>query len=390
MNCQHFDDIVDLHAAGEADPATAAAAESHASDCPACRERLQAARRRLAALEAALGRHRASPGFVERAMARVGAEAQADAAGEEQREGTWGRVARYVAMAAAAALFVLAGRGFLRRQGPARLEQGVVAVAGPNARPLKASSPLAVGDVLATPTDRRASLVLAGGRLRVVLEPATVVRITDPPRGTAHEVLRGGAWCRASSARGAPAIASPLARVAASQGVVSVHVNPHRAAGASPTGRFQGEVTLVAHEGGARVLAGRQRGRKGALALKSGQVLTLRSPGRAEALRARPGAKQGRAFVVLRRPDAELPAGPVSVARLREAVERSLREVMTRHGELERARETVAARMRLGARPGEQLQLFRHAAELHEAMRQTEAIHAELGRRLAILRRSQP
>jgi len=359
MNCQKLDDILELYLIGELAPDEAAAATEHLAACAHCQASLAAARARLATLEAALATHRASPGFTDHTMARVVAQVRPQAVAEPAPDSWRTRLFRYAALAAAAALFVVAGYGFLRRQPTARLEDGVVAVAGPNARSVRADTPLSAGDVLATPADRRASLALAGGRLRVRLEPRTVIRIPDPNSGTAVHLMRGEMYCRASGDGQSPVVAAPLARVAPENGIVSVHVTPHAKRSAA-AGQFQGTVTLVAHDGGARVLLSGRRPRQ--LQLARGQVLTLRTDGSPTLAR------------------------PVSLDQVRGLVERNLREVMTRHGELELRRDLIAARRHHGS-PVEQLQLLRAEGELEEVMRRTRAAHTALNHRLELLDR---
>jgi len=360
MTCEQFDDIVELYAGGELDREAEAAAETHLAACPACREALAAARGRLAALDAALAPCRASDDFVARTMARIPASVAPTAAapGPERLRG---RLLRYAALAAAGLLFALAGYGFLQRPPVARLNDGQVACAGPNARPLKPGTPLAIGDVLATSTESNASLELGGGQVRAVMAPATVVRITDPRSGTVVQVLRGEIYCRVASRRGSPVIASPLAKVAATRGALSLHVTPRPDAGSRQL-PFEGTVTLVAHEGDARVLVPGHR--LGAVALRDGQMLTL-SAGRRRTVEQ-----------------------PFSLPDARRALLARLQEVQDRHVALEREWQLVSASALQVAAP-QQPELVRRAFDIQRAMRQAEATQAEFGQRLQLLQRCQ-
>ncbi|HUT35986.1 MAG TPA: hypothetical protein VNE39_21035 [Planctomycetota bacterium] len=362
MNCERFDDIAELLVAGELAEAELAEADAHAAECAACRERVQMARAQLRALEAALAPHRAAEGFVERTMARV--RAQVAPPEEERPETLRGRLLRYAAMAAAAALLVMAGYGFLHRGSTAWVENGAAAVVGPTARRLGPASRLAAGDLVATPADSGATLALAGGRLRVALAPLTLVRIMDPRSGTALQLVRGEVYCRGSGSEATPMVASPLANVAAGPGVVSLHVTPEPGAKQSPTGAepFRGMVTLAAHDGAARVLVpGRQ---VAGVPLQRGQVLMLSTDRR-------------RGYVA-----------PVPIERLREVLEAEHRAVRTRHADLELRWEALLGG-RLDALRGERAQLPRRAGELQEALSQTRSLHAELERRLKLLDRCQ-
>jgi len=352
MNCERFDEHAELYVLGELAPELVGEADAHLADCPACCQRAEAARRQLGALQSALASHRASDGFAERTMARVRAEA---APAEAKAEPLRRRVLRYAALAAAAALLAaMAGYGILRGGSMAWLESGSVAVAGPPARQLGAASPLAPGDVLATPAGGSATLALAGGRLRVAMAPLTVVRIMDPRTGTALQVVSGEVYCRGSGGGSAPMVACPLANVAAGPGVVSLHVTPEHA----PPGGTEGTmVTLAAHDGAARVIVQGQGA--GAVPLERGQVLTLSTDRRRRL------------------------SAPVPIERLRELLGAERRAVMARHGELELRWEAL-----LGG-PGEGPPLFRRAGELQEALSQTRALHGELERRLQFLDRCQ-
>jgi len=359
MNCERFDDQAELYTVGELPPELAAEAEAHLAACPACRQRAAAARRRLRALDAALAPHRAPEGFVARTMARIRAEA-APLRAEPLRR----RVLRYAAIAAAAALLAMAGYGLLRPGGDSWLENGTVAVLGPNARPLGPRQALKPGDVLATPAGGSATLALAGGRLRVALAPLTTVRIADPSTGTALQLVSGEVYCTGSKAEGTPSVACPLANVAAGPGVVSLHVTPEK--GASPPANgaepFQGTVTLASHDGTARVMAS-GRG-LAAIPLEQGHVLALSSDRR-------------RALLT-----------PVGFEQLREVLNAERRAAAARHRELEWRCDTLMGGIQWVADP-DRVQVLRWADELQEAMGQLRAIQAELDHRLKLLERSQ-
>jgi len=355
MNCQEFDDIVELYLVGELDPETSALAEAHVGGCPACSERLAAARRRLAALDSALGASRASEDFVERTMLRV------RFLSSEVREGPEplrSRLLRYAMLAAAAMFFVLAGYGFLHRRPLAVVERGSVAMVGPRAKALSARSRLAPGDVVVTPPNSTAILSLVGGKLKAALGPGTVVRVADPRSGAALHVLRGEVYCRATSSRGVPLVAAPLARVAPGPGLVSLHVQPQPVRGAAG---FHGTVTLVAHDGRAAVVMG--RGRR-VVRVRSGQVVTVRADG-------------GQGLI-----------GPAPLEQLRREVERRLAAAAARRNELEASRRRLAEALRRAPIEA-QGELFRRAAEFEEAIREFEALSAQLLHQRAILERCQ-
>ncbi len=288
MNCERSQDQFELFAAGELPAETAAELEGHAAECPACAARIEAARRRLAALDEALASVRAADGFVERTMARVRREPERP--DQPLIPQITHPVLRYAAMAAAAALFVLAGYGFLRRAPLARFEGyapiGRAASLVPGrlervgAKPATQGSALSYGDVVATPRDtgnKLAVMRLAGGRLVAAMKPASVVRIADPRSGTVAHLARGGLVMRALGKHAGPAVTTPLARVAAVGGAVSVQVLPKPATG-EPSGSFRGLVTLRAHDGWARVQLASRRGET--VTLRPGQTLILRSEGR--------------------------------------------------------------------------------------------------------------
>ncbi len=353
MNCQEFDDIVELYLVGELDPETSALAEAHVGGCRACSERLAAARERLAVLDSALGAHKASENFVERTMLRVRFLAsEADEGPEPLRS----RLLRYAMLAAAAMFFVLAGYGFLRGRPLAVVERGSVAVVGPEPRAVGARSRLTPGDVVMTPPGSTAMLSLVGGKLKAALGPGTVVRVADPRSGAALHVLRGEVYCRATSPRGVPVVAAPLARVAPGPGLVSLHVQPQPVRGASG---FHGTVTLVAHDGRAAVIM--KRGRR-VLRVRSGQVVTVRSDGGWGLL------------------------GPTPLERLRQEVERRLAATAARCNELEVSRQRLAEALRQA--PVEaQGELFRRVAEVEETLRRFEALSAQLLHQRAVLER---
>ena len=286
MSCERFDDRIDLHAAGELDAETASALGRHAAECPACAARIEAARRRIATLETTLARFRAADDLVARTMARVRAEPARPEKPLIPRISH--PVLRYAAMAAAAALFVMAGYGFLRGKPAARLVGGRMARVGARTASLAPGAALVKGDVVATPRGGRAVAVvdLAGGRMRAAMRPASVMRIADPRYGTVAHLARGGLVIGVRGRRGAAAVSTPLARVTALGGTVSVHVVPQPGP-AGPAGRFRGLVTLRAHDGWARVQLASRRGET--VALRPGQALILRSgPSRSPAMQPLP------------------------------------------------------------------------------------------------------
>jgi hypothetical protein len=253
----------------------------------------------------------------------------------------------------------LAGYSFLRRGSMAWVENGTVALAGPTARRLGPASALAAGDLVATPPDHGATLLLAGGRLRVALAPASVVRITDPRTGTALQLIRGEAHCRGSASESTPMVASPLANVAAGPGAFSLRVAPEPAAHGAAAGTL---VTLAAHEGAPRVVVlGKGAG---AMPVESGQVLTLSSDQRRSLSK------------------------PIPIERLRQLLEAERRATMTRHGELELRWEALM-QGRPEARRDGLAPLSRHASELQEALGQTRALHTRLQNDLNLLDRWQ-
>ena len=252
MNCSQFQDIAELLVLGELDAAETEAAERHLAACAPCRTHGAAVKGQLRALEAALASHKARPDFVERTMARVRAQVAPPKIADDRPESLRSRLFRYAALAAAAALFVMAGYGFLFRARSAWVESGSVTVLGPTARNAKAGKVLSPGDVVATSDQGEATLALAGGRLRVALRPKTIARITDPRSGTALQVLRGEAYCRGSAGENAPLVASPLANVAAGPGAFSLNVTPEPTLTSVSAGTiqpFKGVVTLAAHDG---------------------------------------------------------------------------------------------------------------------------------------------
>lgn len=70
LNCNEAEGLLDLHAAGECDPATAAAVERHLADCSACAAAEREARRVLALLDV----HAQAPGGLERLKKRIDKE----------------------------------------------------------------------------------------------------------------------------------------------------------------------------------------------------------------------------------------------------------------------------------------------------------------------------
>jgi len=354
MNCEEFDQVVELYAVGELGPEATARAQGHLADCPVCTERLAAAQRRLATLEAALRTHQASDQLVQRTMVRVHFLAREVAEGPEPLRS---RLLRYAMTAAAAMFFILAGYGFLRRGPLAVVEKGSVALIGPRTRTVAVNSRLAPGDLVATPSNSTAVLSLAGGRLKATLGPGTIVRVADPRSGAALHVLRGEVYCRSETDRGVPVVAAPLARVAPGRGVISLHVHPQP----GPARGFRGSVTLIAHEGRAAVVMG---GRRGVVRVGRGQVVTVRSDG-------------GRGLL-----------GPAPLERLRQEIERRLAAVVARRDELKRSRRHLAERLRLA--PVEaQGELFRQVAEVEETLRRFDAINAQLLRQRTLLERCQ-
>ncbi len=355
MDCREFDEIVELYVVGELDPMSAADAEAHLGECSDCRERLAAARRRLATLDAALATHRASDRFVGQTMARVHLLARDQAEGPEPLSS---RLLRYAMIAAAAMFFVLAGYGFLRGRPLAVVERGSAALVGAESRPIGASSRLSPGDIVATPANSTATLNLAGGKLKAALGPGTIVRVTDPRTGAALQVLRGEVYFRATASRGVPLVATPLGRVAPGSGLVSVHVQPQplrRSPG------FHGTVTLVAHDGRAAVTIGRTRR---LVPVRRGQVVALRTEGGAGLL------------------------GPTPLERLRQEVDRRLAATAARRNQLAATRRQLADRLRQA--PVEaQGEIFRRVAELEEALRRFEALNAHLLHQRAILEKCQ-
>ena len=351
MDCREFDEIAELYVVGELDPQSAAQAEAHLGQCSECGQRLAAARRRLAALDAALATHRASGRFVGQTMARVHLLTRDEAEGPESLAS---RLLRYAMLAAAAMFFVLAGYGFLRGRPLAVVERGNVAVVGAESRPVGASSRLSPGDIVATPANSSATLSLAGGKLRAALGPGTIVRVMDPRTGAALQVLRGEVYFRATASRGVPLVATPLGRVAPGPGLVSLHVQPQplsRAPG------FHGTVTLVAHDGHAAVAIGRTRR---LVPVRSGQVVALRTEGGTGLL------------------------GPTRLERLRQEVDRRLAATAARRNQLAATRQQLADRLRQA--PVEaQGELFRRVAELEEALRRFDALNAHLLHQRAIL-----
>ena len=283
MNCERFDELVDLHVAGELAGDPGRELEEHAGQCPVCGPALEAARRRHDRLDRALAAARLRDGFVTHTLGRILAAARARPEPEPDRgpESLTSRLLRYAALAAAAALFILAGYGLVQRRSVARVRKGDVSLAsldaGSDAQPRRPLSPghvLSSGDVIRTPENAKAVCVvdLANGRMRAVLAPNTCIRIGDPRRGTVAYVDQGDLYWRVDSSVGAPVVVSPLARIAAARGAISIHVAslPRRSARPGP---FRGVVTLAVKEGSARVVLAGRSGRT--LDLRRGQVVTL-------------------------------------------------------------------------------------------------------------------
>jgi len=356
MDCKRLDEQIDLYVAGELDGESAAELERHAEACADCRARLEAARRRLEVLDNELGRYRADEGFVARAMARVRAEAERPPE-PLPPESLTTRLSRYAAMAAAAGLFLLAGYGLLRQGPSARFLRGPMARVGPQAAQLVPGAVLATNDVVATPAGAKepALVDLGEGRLRVAVKPASVLRIADRRAGPIAHLYRGGLVCRARRGE-SPAIATPLACVAAGQGAVGVHVVPQGSQGGKPS-QFRGTVALVAYDGWARVqVAGPRRA---VVTLRPGQTLVLRS---------------GRQPM----------APPLPAAAIRKRYASQLGEVDRRLAHFKRQWDHVSSRVRM-VPPEDHPRLFidgvRLQAEIHKMMKS----RGELRRRIELL-----
>jgi len=359
MTCQQLDDILDVYAAGELDREPAADAERHAAECSECAGRLEAARRRLQALDGVLAGLRKGDDFAERVMARIRAEAppaaEPDAEPAPDRLRT--RLLRYAAYAAAACLFILAGYGFLRRPALAHLRQGPMVRVGSNAGLLSPGAAIGHNEVVATPADAKglACLDLAAGRMRAVLSPGSELRLTDPRSGVVASLERGDLFWRVLSKDASPVIASPLARVQGGRGDFSLHVAPRPD---EERGRFSGQVTVVAHTGDARVHLAGQGG--GVLELHPGQILALRSDPR------------------------RIVAQPVAFDLVQKQLQGQLRELQQRRAGFERQWLTISQAVRQ-APTGQHPDLFRRGVVCQETLRQTDAACAELSRRLELL-----
>ena len=373
MNCERFQDQFELFAAGELPAEAAAELERHAAECAACAARIATARRRLAALDEALSSVRAAEGFVERTLARVRREPERP--DQPLIPQITHPVLRYAAMAAAAALFVLAGYGFLRRAPLARFEgyapmgqaaslvPGRLARVGAKPASLAQGSALSHGDVVATPRDTEnkvAVMRLAGGRLVVAMKPASVVRIADPRCGTVAHLARGGLVMRARGKHAGPAVTTPLARVAAVGGAVSVQVLPKPATG-EPSPSFRGLVTLRAHDGWARVQLASRRGET--VTLRPGQTLILRSEGRPPT-----GAE------------------PLPHDEIRRRLTAQREAVAQRLAHFRRQWEDVSGMVRY-APPEELPRLFVDGVRFQQQINRHEVVAREIDRRLELLRR---
>ena len=359
MSCERFANSLDLDAAGELDAATAAALERHAAGCGACQARIAEARERLAELEACLARCRVGDDFVARTMAQVRLEPPR--AEEPLVPRVTHPVLRYLTMAAAAALFILAGYGFLRGTPSARFVGGPMARIGREAASLVPGAALSSGDIVATPrAAKEVALVdLARGRMRAAVKPASVLRIADPRCGTVAHLSRGGVIMGVREQGGCSAVSTPLARVTALGGAVSVHVVPQ--AGASGEGGFSGLVTLKAHDGWARVQIASYRG--GAVMLRPGQALILRS-GR----RVRAGAQ------------------PLAYDEIRRRLERQREGIGQRLEHFRRQWEDVSRMVRF-ATPEEMPRLFIHGVRFQAEINKSAALQREIDRRLDLLHR---
>jgi len=359
MSCGRFHHLFDLYAAGELDPATAADLESHAADCAACRELLDGARRRIHTLEVTLGSFRASSDLVERTMARVLAEVERTAPPPPAPETLVRRIGRYAALAAAAALFVFAGYGFLFSQPTARYVAGPASRVGAKAASLAPGAALNRGEVVATPpsASESARFRLGGGRVDAWMRPGSIVRIADPRLGTVAHVARGGMLVRRVGDQGAAAaVSTPLGRVAALDGAVSVHVAPLPSTGSEPQA-FRGYVTLAAHNGWAQVqVVGREHK---VVTLRPGQGLVLRS---------------GRGQV----------AQPQAAGAIRQRLAGQIRGIKEQMQNLNRQWEHVSAMVREAPRE-EHPKLFIDGVRLQGMMRKAAIAHGEAARRLKLL-----
>ena len=203
---------------------------------------------------------------------------------------------------------------------------------------------------------------LAGGRLRVAVQPSSVVRITDARCGTIAHLARGGLLLGSNGQPGCPAVSTPLARIAPLSGTVSVQVVPQPGP-ADPTGDFHGLVTLRAHKGWARIqLATSQRG--GVVTLRPGQTLILRSD----------------------LPQAAAAAQPLDYDELREGFRRKIGDVAQQIDHFQREWDQVSQLVR-HAPPEDHPSLFLKGVQYQVEIRRAAAVRAELQRRLDLLQR---
>lgn len=360
MNCQRFDEIVDLLAARELEPSAAAEAEAHAGQCPECAGRLDAAWARLRTLEASLGTLSLSDGFIERVMAGVRAEAaRAQKPAEAPSQERWRtRVLRYAAYAAAASLFIMAGYGFLHRPDAARFRSGNASLVGVNSAQLAPDTRLAAGQVVATPANATGMgrLDMAEGRLQAVLAPGSLLRLADPRSGVFATLDRGDLFWRAAGQHAA-AFATPLARVRTGPGDFSIHVAPTQ--GEGEPGRFTGRVTIVTRNGSASVQVVGQE--QGPLTLSPGHVLTLRSdPHR-------------------------LVAQPLPFEAVEQSLLSQIQEFQANRGNFQRLWQEISDAVTT-APTQQRSDLFRRAVGYQEAIRQADQAAAERARLLEALR----
>ncbi|NQT86213.1 hypothetical protein HQ560_05570 [bacterium] len=274
MSDEKFDDLIDLYAAGELDAAARTSVETYIEEHPDRVAELNAARERQSALEARLASHRVSDGFVERTMVAIQAAAPATApVVDAPPERLVTRIFRFAAMAAAASL-LLAGSYGMMSPGPAgRIAAGsATRVSANRTVNAAAGATLACGDVVkttGTPGDFT-RISLAQGRLRGALAPGSRLQVCDERKGSIALLHQGDLFWRASSSRAAPVVDTPLIRVAAMDGDMSLHVKPSPQATGN---RFRGTVVLAAHRGAAQVfIPGRRRG---PITIRGGQMLTL-------------------------------------------------------------------------------------------------------------------
>lgn len=363
MDCERFDQLVDLHLTNELETAQDAALREHAEQCGLCRRRLLAAQSSVDRLSPALEAVRLPDDFTLRTLARVLKEAQARPEPEEALppESLPRRILRHSAMAAAAVLFLLAGYGFLHRPSIARVRKGQVGLASLDgaaaARSLGPGSPLSTGDVLRTAEGANAVVDLASGRMRAVLGPNTRIRIGDPRRGIIAYVDRGDLYWRVHSSVGAPVVGSPLAHVAAADGTVSLHVSPVPRPG-RPSPTFRGVVTLTSHEGVTRVLLPGRDAR--VMTLRPGQVVTLCSD--------------------------TGPGVPCTFDDVRRRLQERLQELERNRAQLEGQWQAISQQVR--SAPAEALpRLFHDGERTRNALARAGAIHAEILRRIGLLDR---